>query len=385
MTNKLRFLVIALYCALFFTSCKKDDPTPSESEKWSIETIDNTGSPTSMNKIVTDLSSGNHVAYVDENSISTNKIKYAYKALNGVWQTEFVDNDGNCSNWVDITIDTIANKIFIVYVKTGQPTVGEYLMLAEKNIGSTVWTKTAIQNQLNNSSKPRITIDKNQGLHVCYARGGYGYQYYAYRPLNGAFTVSLITQEGDANSAIAVDNGLNIHIAYYKSNSVRYATKTINATDWTISDIKTNIDYGSSTTTSIQISLNPQSEPNVLFINNSGGKGDCIGLATKISSWTSTIFSNIEKANVFSVSMFFVNNRQYITYKDDIGLSGQHFDLRITYNISGTWKTQFVDGNSDNRCGGYNSVYVEKSGKINISYTADTEKVLKYAYKQKIE
>ncbi len=383
--NKLRFLVIALYCALFFTSCKKDNPVPSVSENWSIETIDNTGSPTSMNKIVTDLNSGNHVAYVDENSTNKNKIKYAYKALNGIWQAEFIDNDGNCLNWVDMTIDTIANKIFVVYVKTGQPIVGEYLILAEKNIGSTTWTKTAIQNQLNNSSKPRITIDKNQGLHVCYARGGYGYQYYAYRPLNGTVTVSLITQDGDANSSIVVDNDLNIHIVYYKSNTLRYATKTIKATDWTISDIKTNIDYGSSTTSSIQIYLDSQFVPIVFFINNSSGKGDCIGFATKASSWNPTNFSIIEKANIFSLSMFFINNNQYITYKDDIGLAGQHFDLRIAYNISGTWKTQFVDGNSESRCGGYNSVYVEKSGKVNISYTGDTENILKYAYKQKIE
>lgn len=383
MSQKFKTCLFALLLGVLVYSCEKEE-SDAKDEQWTIETIDASGSPTSMNKNAADLNGGIHVAYVDENSTSKNKIKYAYKALNGTWQTEFVDDEGNCHNWVDMAVDTVANKVMVVYVKTGQPIVGEILVMAEKSIGTTGWTKTTVQGDMNNSRYPRIAIDKNRGVHICYARGGVGDQYYAYRPLNGSFTVSLLTEDGDANSAITTDDKSNIYIAYYDNDNLNYATKTLSASAWTISSIKTDIDYGASTTSAIQMAFNPSSVLEVLFVNNADATNN-ISLGSLSGNWSFANFAPIEKAQINSLSMFVRNNGQYVTFRDNVGLSGQHFDLRIAYQLNGTWKTQFVDGNSDNRCGNYNSVYVEKNGKVSITYTADTQKVLKYAYKNTIE
>jgi len=387
MKKSLKMFFLAFLSFALFTACDKEDDDPIVEATWQIEIVDNTGSPLSYNKLATDLSGGNHIAYVDEGTDDVVKLKYAYKALNGTWQTEFIENVEECQNWIDMALDTIANKIYVVYVIDNKPVgtgIDSWLMLAEKSIGGTSWTKTPIQSELNNSRYPRITIDKNSGIHVSYSRGGVGDQYYAYRPLNGTFSISLITEDGDANSSIAVDNNLNVHIAYYQSDALRYATKSATATEWTITDIKTDIDYGSSTTASLSLFLNAENKPNVLFFNDLGDDTQCVGLANFSTSWNTSIFSAIEKANVNSLNVFHKSNFDYITYQENIGLSGQHFDLRLVYNSSGTWKTEIVDGNSDNRAGSFNSVSVENNGRVNIAYNATTEGVLKFATSNKL-
>lgn len=387
MKKSLKMFFLAFLSFALFTACDKEDDDPIVEATWQIEIVDNTGSPLSYNKLATDLSGGNHIAYVDEGTDDVVKLKYAYKALNGTWQTEFIENVEECQNWIDMALDTIANKIYVVYVIDNKPVgtgIDSWLMLAEKSIGGTSWTKTPIQSELNNSRYPRITIDKNSGIHVSYSRGGVGDQYYAYRPLNGTFSISLITEDGDANSSIAVDNNLNVHIAYYQSDALRYATKSATATEWTITDIKTDIDYGSSTTASLSLFLNAENKPNVLFFNDLGDDTQCVGLANFSTSWNTSIFSAIEKANVNSLNVFHKSNFDYITYQENIGLSGQHFDLRLVYNNSGTWKTEIVDGNSDNRAGSFNSVSVENNGRVNIAYNATTEGVLKFATSNKL-
>jgi len=387
MKKSLKMFFLAFLSFALFTACDKEDDDPIVEATWQIEIVDNTGSPLSYNKLATDLSGGNHIAYVDEGTDDVVKLKYAYKALNGTWQTEFIENVEECQNWIDMALDTIANKIYVVYVIDNKPVgtgIDSWLMLAEKSIGGTSWTKTPIQSELNNSRYPRITIDKNSGIHVSYSRGGVGDQYYAYRPLNGTFSISLITEDGDANSSIAVDNNLNVHIAYYQSDALRYATKSATATEWTITDIKTDIDYGSSTTASLSLFLNAENKPNVLFFNDLGDDTQCVGLANFSTSWNTSIFSAIEKANVNSLNVFHKSNFDYITYQENIGLSGQHFDLRLVYNSSGTWKTEIVDGNSDNRAGSFNSVSVENNGRVNIAYSATNEGVLKFATSNKL-
>ncbi len=290
MKKSLKMFFLAFLSFALFTACDKEDDDPIVEATWQIEIVDNTGSPLSYNKLATDLSGGNHIAYVDEGTDDVVKLKYAYKALNGTWQTEFIENVEECQNWIDMALDTIANKIYVVYVIDNKPVgtgIDSWLMLAEKSIGGTSWTKTPIQSELNNSRYPRITIDKNSGIHVSYSRGGVGDQYYAYRPLNGTFSISLITEDGDANSSIAVDNNLNVHIAYYQSDALRYATKSATATEWTITDIKTDIDYGSSTTASLSLFLNAENKPNVLFFNDLGDDTQCVGLANFSTSWNS--------------------------------------------------------------------------------------------------
>jgi len=387
--RKLFILCVSLFIGTFI-SCEKSETEPVET-KWTIETIDNTGSPTAMNRLAVDKAQGVHVAYIDENSTDKNKIKYAYKKVGSTWATEFVDNDANCDAWVDIAVDTIVNKIYVVYVKNSQPMTGgssdENLILAEKTIGTSVWTKTIVQNTLNNSRYPRIAIDKNSGVHISYSRGGHGDLYYAYRANNGTFNYELVA-DGDCNSAILIDNSLNVHIVYYKSDAVKHATKIIGGTQWILTDIKTNLNYGSSATSSIALSLDKLNNIFAAFINNESQTNNCVGMATIPAggSWSSNILSHVEKSTVFSLNMCISNtNAKYISYKDNVGLSGQHFDLRVTYQISGTWKTQMVDGNSDKRCGGYSAIGVDNKQGVHVSYTADTDKVLKYAYKSKIE
>jgi len=87
---------------------------------------------------------------------------------------------------------------------------------------------------------------------------------------------------------------------------------------------------------------------------------------------------------IFQQAGIHKSNFDYITYQENIGLSGQHFDLRLVYNSSGTWKTEIVDGNSDNRAGSFNSVSVENNGRVNIAYNATTEGVLKFATSNKL-
>lgn len=386
MNIKIKHYLSLLIISAIIVSCAKDEATPKV-EGWTIETIDNSGSPTSINNILADQNSDIHVAYIDKNSTDKNKIKYAFRTSKSGWKNEFVDGDGDCEDFVSMAIDTITQKVYIAYVKTHQlmtsNSYDEHLILAEKSFGASIWTKTIVQGTLNNSGMPKLFVDKNQGVHIAYMRGGYGQTYHAYRPLNGIFNISLVSEEGGGTSSIVVDNNLKIHILFFASKNIKYATKTIGESEWQESTLINDITT-SGETISMPMVLNENNLPEALIITNT--TDDILKLGVCQQNWNISAFSTIVSFNEYSIDMFIQKSNRYITYKETTGLSGQHFDLRVAYSLNNNfWKTQIVDGDSDNRCGGYNSIYIENDGRVHISYTADTEKVLKYACKTKIE
>ena len=380
-TIKITTLVLALVSTLL--SCKKETVEPIINEElWSIETIDETGKPTSMNKLAVDLDGGKHVAYVDVVSSSNANIKYAYKAKDGSWKTEFIDSEGNCEDWVTMAIDTVSQKIHVAYIKTGQPVgsgTDEHLIMAEKAIGSSTWTKIIVQGELNNSSYPAITVDKNQGIHISYMRGGSYQLYHAYRPLNGNFTITKVDEGGWGTSSIDVDESLNIHIVYYNNNTIKCAHKNISGDDWTISTIREDVS-SSSHVAALPMAMN-NNVPTFLLTKHYNQR--VLEIAEYQSSWNFKVFNELKPWGKFSLDLFCRNGNKYISYKEMAGTDGQGYNVRVVYSINGSaWKTEFVDGSSDNRCGEYNSLFVEKDSTINISYTADTKKILKFAYKK---
>lgn len=388
MIGKIRFSML-LIMSIVILSCEKDEKTTQadvEDAKWIIETIDNTGTPTSKNMIFLDTANGIHVAYVDKNSTDQCKIKYAYKSANGTWQTEFIDGDGDCADWVTMKLDTFTQKIYIAYVKNGQQVgngVDENLILAEKSIESSTWVKSVVENQNANSCYPQLAIDNAHGIHISYAQGGAQRIFYAYRPDGGLFETQLVSEDGYGSSAIVVDENSLIHIVYYRTNDELYhASKLLNDTTWQIALIKEVV---SSQTAALPMIVNESGNPELMHILDYD-EGVMELASCNQQTWSFNAQTLNDDVAYSSLSMFYNKGNRYVSYKNATGLSGDYFNLRLAYSLNnGIWKTQIIEGNSDNRCGAYNSIFVQENGAIHISYTADTEEVLKYAYKAEIE
>lgn len=381
--KKLIFICL-FFVFIAFSACESDEPQ-TVAVNWTLETVDNTISDIGMNRIAIDKDSGLHIAYVVPSG-TVAKIKYAYKAYHGTWVTEVVDGDNNCDKWVDIAVDS-SNKVYLVYVKNTSTGISEMLTLAEKTFGSATWATSVVQTEQNNSSNPRITIDKNYGIHISYSRGGSGTQQYAYRPQGGIFSYELLSDDGFANSDIVIDNQQIIHVVWYHGKKLKYASKAINATQWNVSDIQSNIEYGSSTTSAISLAFDKQNNLYSTYSRDYNST-DMVGLASKTAAanWSVTSVSQL-KVGLFSFDLSIDNqNYKYVTYRDNVGADGNHFDLEIAYAKSnGVWLTQEIDGNSDSRCGYYTSVANGRDNSVNISYSANDDKILKFAYKKKID
>ncbi len=273
---------------------------------WSVENI-NTGAGAFGHTAIAISGTGAvHTSYFDAQA----GLRYATNNT-GVWVSATVDNMGGQGS--ALALDG-TGKAYISYANNSLDTV----KYATNASGS--WVTTFILPGYSNVSvlQTSLALDSNGATHIGYAVGSSQFCAIRYAEnVSGSWTNNtLIDNDAQCGTALAIDANKVAHIAYMKSSTLHYAT------------------------------------------NGSG-------------SWVSTIVDTLSWIGGAEVSIAIDSSgRVHISYQDALNQN-----LKYSTNASGTWQGKYIASNG----GGYSQIRVDPTGKIHIAYTEETTGAVKLA------
>lgn len=376
------------------------------SGSWISTSLDNDGS---NNSIAVDSSGNAHISYYGSNNhIADSVLKYATNA-SGSWvitTIEKSDRYSGSSN-INIAIDPSGN-VHITY--------GFAELKYTRNMQGS-WTTTNVTNFDGGVSS--MSVDQSGNVHISY--GGYYGCYYTTNT-TGSWSKKELDSSGGYNISIALDKHDNVHISYYNNEHFKYATNTSGS--WLTENILSN--WGSAYRNSLGIAVDSINNIHLSCTTNSALEyvtydnlglwsvttvdsldcdydGSCsiavdksgrlhisyydcannaIKYATNVSrSWaTSTIANDVHGYASFIYVSIAVDSsgKVHISY-NDYNINTEEGFLKYITNASGSWVTTTIESSKNVSEPWDNSIAVDSSGKVHISYYNSNSESLKYA------
>ena len=333
---------------------------------WSSTTLDNIdGNYGRYTSLAIDSNDKVHISYLDESG-DYPKLMYGTDASGSFVSTpidEIAIWSGNNGASTSLVVDS-NNKVHIAYY-SGKG--GNYVKYATDVSG--VWVNTTIAGGSGSSSAfyPSIAIDSVDNVHISYsASSGLAYATDA----SGSWVHTIVDSLAGSRPSMTIDSNDKLHIAYFDSNinDLKYATDV--SGEWvniTVDD--TNVrDYKS-------IGVDSGNNVHISYVQLGNANSKHIKYATDISgSWTTTSVDTSTNS-VEAVSLVIDSN-------DGVHISFVNFSTPNLYyatNALGSWSTTPVDTNDN--VGRYSSIGVDSKNNVHISYYDEQNGVLNYATK----
>lgn len=377
-----KLLILSVVLVSLMMGCTEEvpviNPKDNVDNKWAIEDVDSiSGSEVGIyNKLVFDVDSGIHIAYVV--SKDNYSLKYAYKPYGGDWITTDVDNSID-DDIIDIAVDNQKN-VFIAYRGYNPEDNNNTIMyIAEKSINGT-FNKVKV-NVLGDHSYqaryPAIYADNNNTIHMSFERANYGMRYTSYR-YQGSFTPVEILDDNlsSSSSDIVVDSQGNKHIIFFNNEKVYYSYSASSENTWTVTQIATG-DVSLQSYEGISLAIDQFDKLHVSYRYGSSISDNNIHYLCKSigsTTWTEESIGNVGGSSRFdrAIACDTLGN-PHVLYDENFGLK-----MASKY---GDWSYETILGNTDYRCDRNYDIEITDKNRAHVSFYCRTTGVLKYATK----
>lgn len=302
------------------------------------------------------------------------------------WTTEVVDT------WTSVSWSTSSRMIAIDAYGHPHIVYGYGRLSYAYNDGKRWYYEIVDSSSSRAGQSSSIAVDSAGKVHICYYYDSYpdtnpyieGIKYAT--NASGYWKIETIdsgTVDSGQNiglyTSIAVDADDKVHISYQGIDAtIKYAT---NASGSWETETVSNSGYGQFTS----IALDSSGKAHISYYD---GTNYDLNYATNISgSWVITTVGTVE-----SLDWYNSHNSIAVDKADNVHISyyggGYAGDLKYATNVSGSWETETVDSPGTvgvyeyNSVGLYNSIAVDTSGKVHISYNyveSYASEALKYA------
>jgi len=376
-----KLLVLSVVLVSLIMGCTEEEPiinpTDNVDDKWAIELVDSIpGSEVGIfNKLVFDVDSGIHIAYVV--SGDNYSLKYAYKPYGGNWTTTDVENSID-DDIIDIAVDNQKN-VFITYSGYNLEDNNSTIMyIAEKSINGT-FNKVKV-NVLGDHSYqaryPAIYADNNNTIHMSFERANYGMRYTSYR-FQGSFTAveTLDDNVSSSSSDIVIDNQGNKHIIHFNGDKIYHSDFAPSDTAWTVTHIATgNVSCQSYEGISLAIDQFNNLHASYRYDGYMDNNVHYLYKTVGSSTWTEEGIGNSDGSSRYdrAIACDTLGN-PHVLYDEDYGLK--------MASKNGTWSHEAILGNTDYRCDRNYDIEITDKNRAHVSFHCRTTGVLLYATK----
>ncbi|MBN1537971.1 MAG: hypothetical protein JW908_14625 [Anaerolineales bacterium] len=221
-----------------------------------------------------------------------------------------------------------------------------------------------------------LALDTTDKAHISYMDDTYDDLRYATNS-SGAWVTSVISSTGNVgdSSSIALDSTNKPHVAYYdlEGGDLEYAT--LSGSNW----ITTTVDYTKKVNTGLfpDITINPAT--NLPYISYYDATNTNLMLANfNGTSWiTYTVDGSGGAVGKYNSIDMDASGHIYISYFDENYYDDDTKRLKFAYWTGSSWMKSVVDNTED--VGYYSAIDVDNSGKVHIAYYDQANRALKYA------
>lgn len=329
---------------------------------WVTATVDSEGWVGFASSIAIDPSGHVHISYLDEGeTLGSDKLKYATNA-SGAWVVTAVDSEYiGFEN--SIAVDA-SGHAHISYEKNPG--------LRYATNASGTWITVTLDSDSNAGTWNSIAVDASGHPHIGYSdRTNKGLKYVTNK--SGAWVTTTVDSGEDAYLAtsLALDTAGGVHISYGivgDNIAIKYAAKVSGS--WVITTVNSNeAPYGPTS-----LALDTTGHAHVVYFSETF---DELKYAVNVSgAWVTLVVDQSKSAGRNSSLALDAFGHAHISYLEFYGLP-QHFDLKYTTNITGSWVTTVVDNSG--AAWGNTSIALDAFGHAHISYRDWLKNDLKYA------
>ena len=228
-------------------------------------------------------------------------------------------------------------------------TIGDVWNFTTKDGGSgtgdLTWDKETIDNSGTGNFglgyNCQIVVDASNGIHTVYTDRDNFKLKYAYKSSGGAWSISEIASDASGELAsIAIDNNDDLHIVYevYPGNYLKYATKTLNATTWTVADFPdAGTYYLASTETYFNLKTDANNGLHLVAANSGGDNFLQYFYKSATGDWTREALDNTQNSGE-QPDVFIKDNTIHVCY------GGNNGTLKYATKPieSGTWAIETI-------------------------------------------
>ncbi|MFA6296835.1 MAG: hypothetical protein WC663_05755 [Patescibacteria group bacterium] len=298
-----------IYIGYFDNTDHKIKYATNASGAWEQQTVDDTLYAGLFISSAVDSNNNFYLAYY---AMIEDQLRYATNA-SGSWQVTILDPTIEAGSYPSLALDS-NNKAHIAYYDG----TNDHLKYATNVTGD--WVYETLDTVDNSGTFNSLAIDSNNKVHIAYFEGTNDYLKYATN-VSGSWVLSAIdsTYRTGYFNSLKFDSNNTAHLAYlYLANpntTLKYATKTTADSNWTISDMDSEIlpDF---TAFNNSLALDSDNKVRLSYYGGTVGGGNWIGYMSNVTD--SFVKNTLNDSDVVGYPSLDVDskNRAYIAYYD---------------------------------------------------------------------
>ncbi|MFH1826452.1 MAG: hypothetical protein ABH823_04090 [bacterium] len=351
---------------------------------WSKSTLVSADAAGAYSSMAIDSNDKIHIAYRHNYGSGSEQLRYITN-VSGSWVESLVFGV-DTSVYNSIAVDS-GDNLHIAFYQTESASYD--LKYAYKETGSsTSWDIETIDSTGTVGQYNAVATDSDNNVYISYIDVTNSDLKLASK-VNGSWTTEIVDGGAMArDTSIAVGTDGTIHLAYTDNNSsLKYAYKISDASTWTkeLVDSQGSMDYAS-------LALDSSNTPHIAYKYNAGGDGDdgALMYSSRIGSgaWTAspTVIDDHLSAGSYCSLAIDGADRPFIAYHI-YAINASYLDsyLKVALYLDGAWTKSTVDtgdNSDDEQSGKYNSLVIDSSGRLHVSYYDEDGANLKYAVEE---
>lgn len=312
-----------------FLSSAKGRPLTTQTQNWTIVTVDSTADVGRYNALAVDSLGRPHISYYDKDS---KDLKYA-RWTGSSWQIQVVDSTGDVGASNSIALDA-TNHPHISYVDN----TNYALKYAWWN-GSNWQIQTVVIVGGLGNFPTSIAVDQDGNAHIAY--GDYNYLRLKYARWTGSiWEIQTVENAQSYDVSLALDNNNRPHIAYDKGTLLRYALRE--GATWQIETVTYLANPGEATTGDLSLVLDDTGNPHIAYVFKVDSGTSRLRYTHKVgNNWEDQAVdfeSGVHTGLGASIALD-ENRRPHISYRNHLRV------LKYAYFTGSNWTIQTIQNN----------------------------------------